>query len=112
MIHQLSASVPKEEVPHARKSSKVAGGGGWDRVPRGCRDRGRPPRQLARQAETAKLLLARGADPNLRDNYGLSPIDSIRPHGYTEIEELLRQAGGKAGEELPPSPQSDRPRRE
>jgi ankyrin repeat protein len=76
---------------------------------------GKTPLQLAvlaRQAETAKLLLARGADPNLRDNYGLSPIDSIRPHGYTEIEELLRQAGGKAGEELPPSPQSDRPRRE
>ena len=46
----------------------------------------------------AALLIAAGADVNAKDDKGRTPLD--RAVGYTEIVALLREHGGKTGEEL------------
>jgi len=40
--------------------------------------------------EVAKLLVARGANPNIRDSRGTSPLDSAKLIGYSELVELFR----------------------
>ena len=59
-----------------------------------------PLHHAARWGHTniAALLIAAGADVNAKDNKGRTPLD--RAVGYTEIVALLREHGGKTGEEL------------
>ncbi len=48
-----------------------------------------------RQQEIVRLLLEYGANPNMPDKYGVSPLTLAREKGYTEIADLLIAAGGK-----------------
>jgi ankyrin repeat protein len=43
--------------------------------------------------ELVKLVLEHGADPNLRQGSGFSPLDAARQNGDARIESLLRQHG-------------------
>jgi len=46
-------------------------------------------------AEITRLLLAAGANPNLRDHQGVTPLAHAEQAGNHEIAALLRAAGGK-----------------
>ena len=39
--------------------------------------------------EMARLLLGLGADPNIRSEWGATPLDSARQHGREAVAELL-----------------------
>ena len=43
--------------------------------------------------ELVKLVLERGADPNLRQGGGFRAIDAARQNGDTRVEQLLREHG-------------------
>lgn len=43
--------------------------------------------------DAARLLLAQGADPNVRDNTGYSPLRWCAEHGYLEMARLLLLCG-------------------
>ena len=45
--------------------------------------------------EIARRLLAAGADPNLPDHQGVTPLAHAEQAGNREIAALLRAAGGK-----------------
>ena len=46
--------------------------------------------------ETVRLLIqGGGADPNLPDGDGVTPLQHARESGYTEIEEILLDAGAR-----------------
>jgi ankyrin repeat protein len=47
-----------------------------------------------RHQQVVQLLLSHGADPNLRDAEGVSPLGHARQRGYDEICTLLTEAGG------------------
>ena len=49
------------------------------------------------QKETVSLLLSNGANVNIRDKFGNTPLDDTL---NDNIVELLRQHGGKTTEEL------------
>ncbi len=46
-------------------------------------------------AECAKLLIEAKADVNKKNKKGLSPLDIVTERKYTEIAEILKQAGAK-----------------
>lgn len=46
--------------------------------------------------EVVDVLLTHGADPNLADGEGVSPLSHARSRGYLEIAELIESAGGRA----------------
>ena len=48
--------------------------------------------------EITKLLILNGAEVNLKDNRGNTPLDFAEDHPKTA--NLLRKHGGKTGEEL------------
>jgi ankyrin repeat protein len=48
-----------------------------------------------RHREVAKLVLAAGADPNLADKDGVSPLQHARKRGQGEIAKLIAAAGGR-----------------
>jgi ankyrin repeat protein len=48
-----------------------------------------------RHVEVAKLVLAAGANPNLVDKDGVSPLAHARKKGQTEVARLIAAAGGK-----------------
>ena len=49
-----------------------------------------------------KYLIEKGADVNAKDNNGQTPLDYVSGNsGNDEMEAILREAGGKRGEELP-----------
>jgi ankyrin repeat protein len=48
-----------------------------------------------RYAETVRLLIAAGADVNLADSNGATPLAHARQRGFTEIAALLESAGGR-----------------
>jgi ankyrin repeat protein len=50
--------------------------------------------KLGRQAQV-ELLITRGADPNLKDDNGQTPLSLAKEKGYGEIVEFLRQHGAK-----------------
>jgi hypothetical protein len=49
----------------------------------------------ARHTEVAKLVLAAGADPNIADKDGVSPLAHARRKRQTEIARLIEAAGGR-----------------
>lgn len=49
----------------------------------------------ARQQEIVRLLLKHGANPNMTDMWGKTPLYLAKQKGYHEIAELLIAAGGK-----------------
>ncbi len=44
--------------------------------------------------QVIRVLLAGGADPNLADGQGVTPLAHARQRGYREIEQILVDAGG------------------
>ncbi|SFF16464.1 hypothetical protein SAMN05216378_5218 [Paenibacillus catalpae] len=48
-----------------------------------------------RQVETVQLLIEHGADVNLADGDGVTPLKHARSKGFKEIERVLMQAGAK-----------------
>lgn len=48
-----------------------------------------------RHREVAKLVLDAGADPNLADKDGVSPLQHARKRGQSEVAELIAAAGGR-----------------
>ncbi|MEK4094162.1 ankyrin repeat domain-containing protein [Viridibacillus sp. FSL R5-0477] len=45
-----------------------------------------------KQQETVRILLEHGANPNLADRDGVTPLEHAEKLGYKEIEKLLRKA--------------------
>jgi hypothetical protein len=48
-----------------------------------------------RHTEVVRLLVEAGADVNLADGSGVSPLAHARQRGYTEMIEILQQAGAR-----------------
>ena len=48
-----------------------------------------------RHIEIVKLLLAAGADPNIADKAGVTPLKHARDRRYDAIAAMIRDAGGK-----------------
>ncbi len=48
-----------------------------------------------RHQEAARLVLAAGADPNLADKNGVTPLAHARANGQTVVAKLIELAGGK-----------------
>jgi uncharacterized protein len=48
-----------------------------------------------RHVEVTKLVLAAGADPNIADKDGMSPLAHARGKGQREIARLIEAAGGR-----------------
>ncbi|MFN8638479.1 MAG: ankyrin repeat domain-containing protein [Dehalococcoidia bacterium] len=49
----------------------------------------------SRHQEVVRLLLAHGADPNIADRDGVTPLGHARARGYREIASALEAAGGR-----------------
>jgi hypothetical protein len=49
----------------------------------------------ATHTEIVRLLLARGAQPNINDREGVSPLVHARRRGYTAMAKLIADAGGR-----------------
>jgi ankyrin repeat protein len=45
--------------------------------------------------EAVKLFIAKGANVNLKDDNGRTPVREAKDCGYTEIAQLLREHGAK-----------------
>ncbi|MDA7653433.1 ankyrin repeat domain-containing protein [bacterium] len=50
--------------------------------------------------EIVELLIAKGADVNVKDAFGMTPLDRTIEWKRTETADLLRKHGGKTSEEL------------
>lgn len=48
-----------------------------------------------RHEQIVRLLLDAGADPNLADKDGVTPLAHTQRAGYAAIEHMLREAGGR-----------------
>lgn len=48
----------------------------------------------ARHTEVVRLLVEAGADVNLPDGDGVTPLEHAQQRGYTEMVEIMEQAGG------------------
>lgn len=48
-----------------------------------------------RHTETLRALIAAGADPNLADRQGITPLAQARGRGYTAMVTMLEQAGAR-----------------
>ncbi len=58
------------------------------------------PLHVASTKEIAELLIAKGADVNVKDNSGYTPLDYAISRSHPEIADLLRKHGGKTKKEL------------
>ena len=50
--------------------------------------------------EVVELLIAKGADVNVKNAYGTTPLDATSVFNKTETADLLRKHGGKTKKEL------------
>jgi len=48
-----------------------------------------------KQQEIVRLLVEHGADTQLVDQYGVTPLTMAKEKGFTEIEKILLEAGAK-----------------
>jgi ankyrin repeat protein len=48
-----------------------------------------------RHQEVARLVLAAGADPNLADKEGVTPLAHARNRGQREVARMIEAAGGR-----------------
>jgi hypothetical protein len=48
-----------------------------------------------KHVEIVRLLLARGANPNIADREGVSPLAHATRRGYAELARLITTAGGR-----------------
>ena len=48
-----------------------------------------------RHTETLRALIAAGANPNLADGRGTTPLALARGRGYGEMVKILEQAGAR-----------------
>lgn len=48
-----------------------------------------------RHTETLRALIAAGANPNLADRQGATPLALARARGYSSMEQILERAGGR-----------------
>jgi ankyrin repeat protein len=48
-----------------------------------------------RHIEIVRLLLAAGADPNIADKDGVTPLQHARDRRYDAIAALIKDAGGR-----------------
>ena len=55
---------------------------------------------LTGRREIVELLIAKGADVNAKNDGGGTPLDGAITNYQTETADLLREHGGKTGEEL------------
>jgi ankyrin repeat protein len=51
--------------------------------------------------EIVRILLAHGANPNLADDIGETPLSRAKSSGNTKIVEMLVKAGANAEPEFP-----------
>lgn len=49
----------------------------------------------SKQQEIIRLLIEHGANTQMTDKYGVTPLELARRKGYTEIEQILLQAGAQ-----------------
>lgn len=49
----------------------------------------------SKQQEIIKMLIEHGANIQMTDEYGVTPLELARRKGYTEIEQILLQAGAQ-----------------
>ena len=63
-------------------------------------DKGTTPLHYAITEEIADLLIAEGADVNVKDEDGDTPLDWANKRNQTATTGLLRKHGGKTSEEL------------
>ena len=49
----------------------------------------------ARHEEVVRLLVEGGADPNIPDGEGVTPLGHARANGYDEMARILEEAGGR-----------------
>jgi uncharacterized protein len=59
-----------------------------------------------RDAESVRLLLAAGADPDARQHGGWTPLMAARQHGDAVVERLLLDYGASDGADAGPAPES------
>ncbi|MNO07904.1 Ankyrin repeat protein [compost metagenome] len=48
-----------------------------------------------RQQQTVRLLIDHGADVNIPDHDGVTPLQHAHEKGFKEIEQILLKAGAK-----------------
>jgi ankyrin repeat protein len=53
-------------------------------------------------ADIFELMLSKGAEINIRDNSGKTPLDMAEAGGHTELVSYLISKGAKRNSELPP----------
>ena len=66
----------------------------------GAKILGETPLHWVSTKEVAELLIDNGADVNMKNGVGLTPLDWAVVENKTEIADLLRKHGGKRGREL------------
>jgi PBP1b-binding outer membrane lipoprotein LpoB len=66
----------------------------------GAKTLGETPLHWVSTKEVAELLIDNGADVNMKNSVGLTPLDWAVVEDSTEIAELLRKHGGKTKKEL------------
>jgi ankyrin repeat protein len=52
--------------------------------------------------EAVEVLLAGGANPNVHDLSGMTPLDIAEEHGAHDISAILLRHGAKSSKELAP----------
>ncbi|MEE2615064.1 MAG: ankyrin repeat domain-containing protein [Verrucomicrobiota bacterium] len=68
----------------------------------GCREAPLHTAACENQKECAVLLILKGADINIQDNKGKTPLDWAEEEKNSEISELLRKHGAKSLKEIDP----------
>ncbi|MFZ8839750.1 MAG: ankyrin repeat domain-containing protein [Pyrobaculum sp.] len=92
VIHYAAKSINKEIVELVLRGADVNAKNVYGETPLKIliRECAKWDVERKRCYEVAKLLVAHGANPNIRDSRGTSPLDSAKLMGYSELVELFR----------------------